>query len=167
MSAAPQNAALQHTMLNGEAEYEAAIDTVIANAEHILHIFDPDLGAGGYNTAKRCEALRAFLMKNRANRLIMVLHETDFLTRQCPRLMQLLKLYSHAISILQTQEHGRVAGDPLVIADATHYVHRFHSGSARALLALRDPAGARQLDERFGQLQEASSPAIFAVTLGL
>ncbi len=159
--------AIQHTLLNGEMEYEAAIDAVIAEAEHTLHIFDPDLTSGGYNSAKRCEGLRTFLIKNRANRLIMVLHETDFLTRQCPRLMQLLKLHSHAISILQTQEHGRIACDPLVIADTAHYVHRFHSANARALLALHDPAGARQLDERFGQLQEASTPAVFAVTLGL
>lgn len=157
----------QHTTLNGEAEYETAIDTVIANAERTLHIFDMDLTSGGYSTAKRCEALRAFLMKNRANRLVIVLHETDYLTRHCPRLMQLLNLHSHAISILQTHEHGRTASDPLVIADTTHYVHRFHADSARALLALHDPAGGHQMDERFGQLQEASAPAVFANTLGL
>lgn len=167
MSEVAQNTIPQHTMLNGEAEYETAIDAVIANAEHTLHIFDIDLTTGGYNTAKRCEALRTFLMKNRANRMVMVLHETDYLTRQCPRLMQLLQLHSHAMSILQTHEHGRIASDPLVIADALHYVHRFHSDSARALMALHDPAGAHQLDERFGQLQEASAPAVFAVTLGL
>lgn len=167
MSETTPNAALQHTMLNGEAEYEVAIDTVIASAEHTLHVFDVDLTTGGYNTAKRSEALRAFLMKNRANRLVLVLHETDYLTRQCPRLMQLLKLHSHAISVLQTHEHGRVASDPMVIADALHYVHRFHSDSAGALLALHDPAGGHQLEERFGQLQEASAPAVFADTLGL
>ncbi len=157
----------QHTMLYGEVEYEAAIDTVIAAAEHTLHIFDINLSTGGYNTAKRCEVLRSFLMKQRSNRLVMVLHETEYLTRQCPRLMQLLKLHNHAISILQTQEHGRVACDPLVIADALHYVHRFHSDSARALLAIQDPAGGHQLEERFAQLQEASAPSVPAFTLGL
>lgn len=159
--------ALQHRMLNGEEEYEAAIDEVIGNAERTLHIFDPDLTAGGYGSVRRFESLRNFLAKNRANRLVMVLHETEFLTRHCPRLMNLLKLYSHAIAILQTHEHGRVASDPLVIADDAHYVHRFHADSARALLALHDHAGARELEERFGQLLEASSPAVSATTLGL
>lgn len=167
MSEATPIAVPQHTMLNGEAEYEAAIDTVIASAEHTLHIFDTNLATGGYGSAKRYEALRTFLMKNRTNRLVMVLHDTDYLTRQCPRLMQLLKLHSHTIAILQTHEHGRIASDPLVIADTLHYIHRFHSDSARALLALHDPAGAHQLDERFGQLQEASAPAVFADVLGL
>lgn len=159
--------AAQHVMLTSESEYEAAIDQVITNAERTLHIFDPDLTAGSYNTAKRCEVLRSFLMKNRSNRLIIILHETDHLTRHCPRLMRLLQIHSHAITILQTQEHGRIASDPLVIADAKHYVHRFHADNARSLFAVNDPAGGRQLDERFEQLQEASAPAVFADTLGL
>lgn len=157
----------QHRMLNGESEYEEAIDEVIDRAERSLHIFDTDLATGGYDTARRAEALRTFLMKNRANRLVIVLHETEQLTRHCPRLMNLLKLHSHAISILQTLEHGRVAGDPVVIADEAHYVHRFHADSARALQGLGDHAGARQLEERFWQLQEAAAPAVFADTLGL
>ena len=157
----------RHRILNGENEYEAAIDEVIDRAERTLHIFDTDLTTGGYSTMRRFEALRRFLMKNRANRMVMVLHETDHLTRYCPRLMNLLKLYSHAISILRTHEHGRVASDPVVIADEAHYVHRFHADGARALQALNDHAGARQLEERFGQLREAAHPAVFAATLGL
>lgn len=159
--------ALQHRMLNGEEEYEAAIDEVIDRAERSLHIFDPDLTAGGYASVRRFESLRNFLMKSRANRLIMVLHETEYLTLHCPRLMNLLKIHGYAISILQTHEHGCVASDPLVVADEAHYVHRFHADSARALLALNDHPGARQLEERFGQLREASSPAVSASTLGL
>jgi len=157
----------EHRMLNGEEEYEAAIDEVIARAERTLHIFDPDLTAGGYASARRFESLRNFLAKNRANRLVMVLHETEYLTRHCPRLMNLLRLHGYAISVLQTHEHGRVASDPMVIADQAHYVHRFHADGARALLALGDHAGAQQLGERFEQLQEAASPSVSATTLGL
>lgn len=157
----------RHRVLNGEKEYEAAIAEVIGLAERSLHIFDIDLATGGYGTAQRAQALRAFLMRNRSNRIVMVLHETDYLTRHCPRLMDLLRLYSHAITVLQTHEHGRVASDPMVIADEAHYVHRFHADGTRALCALHDHAGARQLEERFAQLVEASSPAVFATTLGL
>lgn len=157
----------QHRLLNGEAEYSAAIDEVIEQAEHTLHIFDIDLAVGGYDAVSRFEALRQFLAKDRLNRLVIVLHETDYLVRYCPRLMNLLKLYSHAISILKTHEHARVANDPFVIADEVHFVHRFHADDARALQALYDHAGARLLAERFGQLQEASAPAVAATTLGL
>lgn len=159
--------ALQHRMLGGEAEYELAIDAVVALAQKTLHIFDGDLSSGAYASLKRFEALRDFLGRDRSSRLVIVLHETDFLTARCPRLMQLLKTHSHAIVIHKTHEHARVASDPFIVADAAHYVHRFHADGPRGLLATHDHAGARQLEERFDQLLEASHPAVFATTLGL
>lgn len=157
----------QHFMLTGEKDYEAAIDRVIDAAESTLHIFDANLACGGYGTARRYELLSDFLRKHGKNRLVIVLHETDYFTAYCPRLMNLLKTYSHAIAIHKTTEHARIANDPFVIADEVHYVHRFHRDGARFLLALHDPAGARQLEGRFQQLLDASHPAVFATTLGL
>lgn len=166
-SIAEKNDLRQHHKLTGEAEYEVAINDVIAQAQSTLHIFDTDLKHGGYNTLKRYECVRDFLLKGRGNRLVLVLHEIDFLTARCPRLMNLLRIHSHGITIYRTEEHARVASDPFVIADAAHYVHRFHHDDVRSLLALRDHAGASQLEERFGQLLDASHPAVFATTLGL
>jgi hypothetical protein len=156
----------QHRMLIGEKEYESAIDEVIGQARHTLHIFDSDLSRGGYASAKRYEALRKFLLMARGNRLVLVLHETDYLVSRCPRLMGLLRTFSHAISIHKTLEHARVASDMFVIADETHYVHRFYDDKARFLMA-DDHTGALQLEERFGQLLESACPAVFATTLGL
>lgn len=158
---------LLHRKLDGEAEYAQAINAVIDHAQQTLQIFDTDLTAGDYASLKRFEALRDFLLRSRGNRLVIVLHEIDFLTARCPRLMNLLRIYSHSISIHKTHEHARVASDPFIVADATHYLHRFHRDHARSLLALHDHAGARQLTERFEQLLEASHPAVFATTLGL
>lgn len=157
----------QHFMLTGEKDYEAAIERVIDGAESTLHIFDTNLASGGYSAARRYEALNDFLRKNGKNRLLIVLHETDYFTAYCPRLMNLLKTHSHAIAVHQTTEHARLANDPFVIADEAHYVHRFHRDGARFLLALHDPVGARQLEGRFQQLLEVSHPAVFATTLGL
>ena len=168
MSEQPQDEqTLQHRMLGGEAEYESAIDEVIALAQKTLHVFDADLSSGAYASLKRYEALRDFLARDRSCRLVIVLHETDYFTARCPRLMQLLKTHSHAIVIHKTHEHARVASDPFIVADAAHYVHRFHADGPRGLLATHDHAGARLLEERFDQLLEASHPAVFATTLGL
>jgi hypothetical protein len=157
----------QRQMLNGERDYESAIDRVIDAAQNTLHIFDSDLASGGYSSLKRYDALNAFLRKSDKNRLIIILHETEHVSAYCPRIMNLLKTHSHVIAIHKTMEHARIANDPFVVADDLHYVHRFHRDGARSLLALNDPAGARQIEERFQQLLEASHPAVFATTLGL
>lgn len=157
----------QRQMLNGERDYESAIDRVIDAAQNTLHIFDGDLASGGYASLKRYDALNAFLRKSDKNRLIIILHETEHVSAYCPRIMNLLKTHSHVMAIHKTMEHARIANDPFVVADDLHYVHRFHRDGARSLLALNDPAGARQIEERFQQLLEASHPAVFATTLGL
>lgn len=153
--------------IDGAQEYEAAIDRVVRQARHHLRIFDYDLSEGGYNRPQRFELLRDFLLASRANRLHIVIHETAFLTRYCPRMMLLLEQFGHAIKINQTAQQAKGVYDPFVIADAEHYVHRFHYEGSRSLLALDDAAGGRSLNQRFDELWEASTPAVFANTLGL
>jgi len=153
--------------IDGAQGYTAAIDEVIAHAKHRLRVFDYDLSEGGYNSPRRFELLRDFLLANRANRLQFVVHETGYLTRYCPRLMLLLTQFGHAIQINQTTQDAKSIYDPFVLADTEHYVHRFHFQNPRALLALRDIAGSQLLNQRFDELLGASIPAVFASTLGL
>ena len=81
--------------------------------------------------------------------------------------MNMLRLYSHAMTVYQTTDRARVANDPFVIADELHYVHRLHRDHARSVLALDDPNEARAIEGRFQEILDASSPAVFATTLGL
>jgi len=154
-------------MLEGEAAYCGAIDDVLARASRSVRIFDGDLSSGGYSGLARYELLRAFLANHPRARLEVVLHDTRYFTTACPRLMGLLRLYSHKIAIGMTQEHARIAGDAILLVDDLHYVHRFHQRGARFLYALHDPGGAHELRQRFEQLRESSLPAVSATTLGL
>jgi hypothetical protein len=155
----------RHTRLEGTTDFEAALDTVIARATHRLRIFDRALGRR-FDAAQRHELVRAFLLANRANRLVIVLHEVDNLVRDCPRLVNLMRSRSGAISIHQTPDANGVY-DPFTIADERDFVHRFHYDDTRSTLALDDPHGARQLVERFDELLAASRPAAPASPLGL
>jgi hypothetical protein len=154
-------------ILSGRQAYETALDIVIKSAERELLIFDHDLATGGYSGLKRFEALYGFLGKLRQNRLTFILHDTAFITSRCPRLIGLLKLYSHAIVINQTNEQARPVKDTFVIADQAHYVRRFHIDNTRFRYALNDETGAQPLYEKFCELREASHEAVFATALGL
>lgn len=153
--------------LEGPQEFEQAINTIIRQARRQLRIFDYDLRNEGYNSPERFELLQNFLLGSRSNTLIIVLHDTRYLTSECPRMMNLIRQFSHAISIFQTTAEARVATDPFIIADDDHFLHRFHYDHPRAALSLNDKEATLNLVRRFNEILELSEPAAPPTTLGL
>jgi hypothetical protein len=147
-------------------EYEAVIDSLIPQTQRIIRIFDRSLSRA-YNSGARYEALRQFLLAGRGNRLMIVLHETEALERECPRMIDLLRQFSTAVKVNETLKPAKHVYDPFVIFDASHYVHRFHYAYLRAAQGSNDVNGAQLLLDRFAELWEASAPAVSANTTGL
>lgn len=154
------------TPILGNAQFDAAIDSVLQKASRRIRIFDRDLGRE-YNASRRIELLRRFLLASRRNTLQIVAHDIQTLDRNCPRILNLLRNYAHSISIHETLPTAKLVYDPFVVVDDHCFVHRFHFDEIRGLFALDDPIGASSFVERFAELWEASSPAISATTLGL
>ena len=161
-----ENATPQHTPLLGNAEYEAALDTALAKAQRSIRIFEHTLGRG-YNSPQRFELLRRFLLASRRNRLQIVVHQPQTIDRDCPRILNLLRLHNHSISIHETHSNAKSVYDPFTVVDDHSFVHRFHFDEMRGLLALDDPIGTHALAERFDEIWEASSPTVSATTIGL
>lgn len=147
--------------------YRAAIDHLILAARRRIDIFDRDLVGAGFNDPARSEALRRFLLMHRDNCLRIVLHDTAQLARREPRLINLLRQHSHAISIHETEREARTLYDGIMVADERHYVHRFHFDRARGTWGLDCPERAGALSRRFEEIWQASRPALAATTLGL
>jgi hypothetical protein len=156
----------QHQKIESVADYEAAIDRVIGRARHRVRIFDKQ-ASSAFNSIERYELLRGFLLASHCNRLYIVMHETGFLIARCPRMMHLLKQFSHGIAIHETQPHAKHVYDPFTVVDENHYVHRFHYDEMRGLMALNDLNGAHLFNDRFEDIWEASLPAVTATTIGL
>lgn len=150
----------------GMREYESLIDDMIPQAQSIIRIFDRSLSRR-YNTPTRIELLRRFLLAARPNRLLIALHRTDTLERDCPRMIELLRQFSHSVVIRETLRPARHVYDPFVIFDASHYLHRFHYDHLRAAQGTNELAGAQLLIDRFAEIWEASGPPISATVSGL
>jgi len=161
-----ENATPQHTPLLGNAEYETALDTALAKAQRSIRIFEHTLGRG-YNSPRRFDLLRRFLLASRRNRLQIVVHEPQTIDRNCPRILNLLRLHGDAISIHETHSNAKSVYDPFTVVDDHSFVHRFHFDEMRGLLALDDPIGTHALAERFDEIWEASSPTVSVTTIGL
>lgn len=147
-------------------EYDEIIDRTIPLTQNIIRVFDK-IPSRAWNSTTRIELLRQFLLANRANRLLILLHDTRSLTTECPRLITLAQHFTHACTIRETLRAAKHAADPFVIFDGSHYVHRFHHDHMRAAQGRHDAAGAQQLIERFSEIQDCSGPPLAANVTGL
>ncbi len=157
----------QHSPIFGNAEYEAAIDTILQKASSRIRIFDHTLGTG-YNSSAPPRIAAAIPARKPAQQPC-----RSCFTIPGPWIAtvrgycNLLRTYGHAISIHETHPTAKSVYDPFVIVDDRCFVHRFHFDEMRGLLALDDPIGTHTFIERFSEIWEASSPAVSATTLGL
>ena len=158
---------LQHTRLDGIADYIAALDTLCKLAQHNLYLFEKDFDGLGYNTEARYTTLRNFLLANPTHRLFVLAHDMNYLSTLCPRMMMLLKQFGTSMFIYQTPKNLQHITEPFSVADEWNYVRRFHFDDPRGILALHDPEKARALKSRFLEMWEHSHTAISSTKLGL
>lgn len=164
-SAAPSEPSYRH--ITGTAESLAAVEEVISAAQRTIRIFDITLANRGFNSPARADHLREFLVRGRAHRLQIALHETDGLERECPRLLVLLRQFPMSIEIHRTIAQARNAMDPFVVADDHSVWHQMHFEQPRAIVALHSPTDAMPIAQRFDEIWDLSEPAVSATTLGL
>jgi hypothetical protein len=153
--------------LDTVAAQTAAIDELIALARHQIRVFDQDLSQTGWNSAARADRLAAFLRDVRGRRVDIIVHDTRYLESACPRMISLLRTYSHVMAIHQTGDEAKVATDPLVIVDGVHYLHRFHYERPRAALGISQPEQTQPLASRFDEIWATREPGITGTVLGL
>jgi hypothetical protein len=158
---------LSHTQLNGTADYIEALDTICGLATRSLCIFEQDFDGLGFNSEKRYDSLRRYLLSNPVNRLYLLAHDTRYLDRDCARMRILLGQFSHVMQIYRTPQHMLNISEPFAVADESHFVRRFHFDDTRGILALNDPQGARALHSQFTEMWAASRPGVSATTTGL
>jgi hypothetical protein len=151
----------------GIADSLAAVDEVIASAERTIRIFDANFTNRGFNSPGRAEKLREFLVAGRAHRILVALHETDGLERDCPRLLTLLRQFPMSIEIHRTVGEARNAKDPFVLGDDHSVWHQLHFDQPRAIVALHSPPDALPIAQRFAEIWDLSEPAVSSTTLGL
>lgn len=150
-----------------KAGFQAAVERLLRLDGRELRIFDPDGEALKLNDAERIASFERFLLASRTRRLHMVLHDTDFVTRRCPRMLTLLARFSHAIQINRTGEEIRELQDAFLVLDAAHYVRRPVAAMFRGAIGLDDETEGLAMRGRFLEIWAASYPAVSSTTAGL
>jgi hypothetical protein len=157
----------RETRLDTLSAQVEAIDALIELAQERLLVFDRDLADWAWDGARRAGKLAAFLRRSRNARLSIIVHETRWVEASCPRLLELAKVYGHAVQIWRTGQEARSALDALVIADGGHALHRYHVEQPRATLCIAMPAAVKPLVARFEEIWATGEPALGGSVLGL
>jgi hypothetical protein len=149
------------------AGFHAAVDRLLGQPGRELRVFDPDGAALRLNDSARVESLERFLSASRTRRIYFVLHDTEHLTRHCPRMLGLLARYAHAIQVNRTHQHIRELQDAFLVLDSQHYVRRPVASFFRGAMGLGDETEALAMRQRFMEIWEASFPGVSSTTVGL
>ena len=158
---------LRHVTFDGVTEYVSALDELCGLAQHSLFIFENDFDGLGFNSEARYNLLRRLLLSGQNVRLNLLAHDTKPLVSFCPRIMLLLRQFGHLMHVYQTPANLRHLTAPFAVADARHFVRRFHFDDTRGIFAQNDPEGAILLKSRFEEMWESSHPGASTSTLGL
>ena len=157
----------EYIQFDTEADFQAAVDRLLAAPGRELRVFDPDLAALRLNTPQRVEQLRQFLAASRTRRLYIAVHNPDHLTKYCPRMMLLLARFAHAIQVNCTHEEIRNLQDSFLVIDQSHYLRRPVAQLFRGALGLHDETEALTMRTRYTEIWSASFPGVASTTLGL
>lgn len=157
----------EYQRFDSEGDYQQAVDQLLEQPGRELRIFDPDLSSLRLNSPARIAQLEKFLRFSRTRRIYIVVHHTELLTRRSPRMMELLKLFTHAIQINQTHEEIQSLQDAFMVLDAQHYLRRPVADFFRGAIALNDETEALAMRTRFQEIWSSSFPGVSSATLGL
>jgi hypothetical protein len=157
----------QRTLITTRKEYLDAVDMLFGMVTRELRIFDPDLSELGLNGEPRIAALRRILSGGRMHRVYIALHDIEYVTTRCPRLIELLLIYPAELFIFRTAGEAARAQDRFVLADESHVVRRPVATQTRGALLLRDGHEGRAMRMRFDEIWESSTPAVSATKIGL
>ena len=157
----------QYEQFEDEETFQQAVDRLLEQPGRELRVFDPDLSGLRLNLPDRISRLQRFLTVSRTRRIYIAIHDTDYVTKYCPRLRDLLTRYAHAIQIQQTDEEIRLLQDAFFVLDANHYVRRPVARFWRGAIGIGDESEALSMRARFFEIWAASYPAVSPTTLGL
>lgn len=149
------------------ALFQAAVERLLEQPGRELRIFDPDLSSLRLNDPARIERLERFLLASRTRRIYIAVHNSDHLTRQCPRMMSLVARFAHAIQVHKTTEEIRELQDAFLVLDSMHYVRRPVAQFFRGAIGLGDENEGLAMRSRFMEIWAASLPGVSATTVGL
>ena len=149
------------------ADYQSAIDHLLALAAKRIWIYDEDLGMLHLETAERIEMLKRPLASTRQDCLRIALRNTAPLQQRQPLVQRLLATHSHNSAAQQTPEQLNHLRDSMILVDDVHALIRFDRDQPRSKLLIDEPEEVMPYRRRFEEIWAEGGIPVATTTLGL
>lgn len=152
--------------LDDRASCRSAFDTLLEETRQTLKMFDDDGQFLGYERKSVADALSGLLKGRGDASITIVLRDTGFVERDCPRLMMLLHAFAPRLSILGAEPSLRLYDRGLVIADRSAVIRR-PSFEQRFAIIDYDEKAVAEADHLFEQILGQAGPPLPGHATGL
>lgn len=158
---------MSRELLTFWADYQTAIDRVLALATRNISIYDEDLGQLHLEAPGRIDALKVPLTSGRGDCLRIALRNTGPLQQRQPLVLRLLASYGHNSAAHQTPEQLSHLRDSMILVDGSHALIRFDRDQPRSKLLIDAPEDVMPYLRRFEEIWAEGGTPVRSTTLGL
>jgi hypothetical protein len=155
------------TPFQSEAEFRAALDTVITNASREIRVMDDRLERMLLDDKVRAALLAQFLAASNKRQLHIIVHDPQYAETRCPRLCGLIRRFPDAVEVRESPAALKHIADSFLIADEVHGVIRFHRDHARGKMLQNAGDDIRPWWQRFDELWRSGSSCLSPTQAGL
>lgn len=136
--------------------YRAGLCQLISLAERQIDWFAPDFADARASSFEIAAGLQRLLASHRTAQIRLLLHDGDYLSQHCPRLIPILTQYSAAFSVRLTDDTHRQQAQCFLIAD-DRIIRRFHRDHARGESS-EDGRALSLPRQQFAEMWESAMP---------
>ncbi len=150
-------------------EFEREVLAAFGSAQREIWLADASFRQWSLNSVAGEEKMHALLVASRANRIHLLVADDQYLSRDAPRFMRLLRLFGQSLLVRRPPDEvaNRFAEDcSFVIVDRARMVRRFHRDSMRGVAEFHPNRVGPWVDQ-FQSVWEESSPGLSGTILGL
>lgn len=154
-------------LITSWADYQMALDRLLAMATRKICIYDEDLTALKLESAPRLSALTRLLKAGREDSLQVALRDTQPVNAQCPQALRLIGTYSHLSNIHETPPQLSHLRDSMILVDNKHALIGFEKDLPRSKLLIDEVDQVRPYVARFIEIWREGGEPVSGNPLGL
>ena len=154
-------------LITSWADYQTAIDRLLAIACQKIRIYDEDLSSLKLESEPRLTHIKRLVQAGHEDTLQIALRNASPLRQQNPILLKLMSTYGHLAAAQETPPQLAHLRDSMILVDDKHALIRFERDLPRSKLLIDEIDEVRPYLTRFREIWTEGGESVSVTALGL